>query len=272
MFKDLRGAEFLQAWHERFAGGTARHFGPGRVAGSDVSSYNLLVEDVAALSKSSTVIDVACGDGYLVQLLSARLPEAEIAGIDVSSGELKLARERVYTGNVRFVEAAVETLPFPNRSVDAVTCHMAFMLFDDVRAAAREIARVLRPNGLFAAIFGPAPGTSPAIRRFGAKLNEIEREEGLPPLSIGDSATDTEKTAREIFENEAWRSVDLREIALRFDGAERTCEMLMGMYNLARLLPVRRDELEAHFRSELRASDDPSGCVLGLRHLVALRA
>ena len=145
---------------------------PGASAGSNGSTYGLLVDDVATISSCKMAIDIACGDGYLLQLISERFPRATLVGVDASSEEVRLARERAYSGDVRFEEGPVEALPFPSGSIDAVVCHMAFMLFDDARPVVREIARVLRPGGMFAAVFGPAAGTGPGIRGFGGKLHE----------------------------------------------------------------------------------------------------
>jgi ubiquinone/menaquinone biosynthesis C-methylase UbiE len=271
MFEELSGSSFLQAWHARFAGGTARHYASGHVAGSDVSTYGLLVDDVATLSSCDTVIDIACGDGYLLQLIAERFPQATLVGIDASSEEVRLARERVYAGNVRFEKGPVEALPVPSGSIDAVVCHMAFMLFDDARTVTREIARVLRPGGMFAAIFGPAGGTGSGIRGFGGKLREIETKETLSRLDVGDSATDTEETSRALFESEDWQSVELRELALRFETADEVREMLLSMYNIVRLSQSGKAELEDYVRSALNDSFDPGEWQLGLRHLVARR-
>jgi SAM-dependent methyltransferase len=272
MFAELSGSSFLQAWHARFAGGTARHYASGRVAGTEISTYGLLVDDVATLSRCETVTDIACGDGYLLQLISERCPQATLLGVDASSEELRLARERVYSGPVRFVEAPAEALPALVGSIDAVVCHMAFMLFDDARAVTREVARVLRPGAMFAAVFGPAGGTGSGIRGFGGKLREIESKERLSRLDIGDSATDTEETSRALFESDDWQSVELREVALRFETADEVREMLLSTYNIARLSQSGKSELEAYVGSALRDSFDPAGWQLGLRHLVARRA
>jgi SAM-dependent methyltransferase len=271
MFEQLSGSSFLQAWHARFAGGTARHYASGRVAGSNVSTYRLLVDDVATLSRCEKIVDIACGDGYLLQLISERFPKAALVGVDASSEEVRLARERAYPGDVRFEEGRVEELPFPTGSIDAVVCHMAFMLFDDARTVTREIARVLRPGAIFAAVFGPARGTGPGIRGFGGKLREIESNQRLSRLDVGDSATDTEETSRSLFESDDWHSVELRDVALRFETADEVREMLLSMYNIARLSQSGKVELEDYVRSALRDSFDPAGWQLGLRHLVAER-
>lgn len=92
------------------------------------------------------VLDLGCGDGYLMSLL----PDA--IGIDASASELRLASAR----GLRVVRGRAEQLPFADASFDVVTSHLAFMLMD-ATAAAREIDRVLRPGGSFVALVGGGP-------------------------------------------------------------------------------------------------------------------
>jgi ubiquinone/menaquinone biosynthesis C-methylase UbiE len=53
-------------------------------------------------------------------------------------------------GRARFEVADAEALPLDDSSVDAVLCECALCTFPDKPAAARELARVLRPGGALA--------------------------------------------------------------------------------------------------------------------------
>jgi SAM-dependent methyltransferase len=55
------------------------------------------------------------------------------------------------------IAARAQELPFADASFDAVACHLAFMLFDDIEQVVAEIARVLRPGGTFIALLGGGP-------------------------------------------------------------------------------------------------------------------
>jgi SAM-dependent methyltransferase len=273
-FSSLAGSDFLRRWHARFPGGTTRQFAPATIVGPGRSSYELLVEDLESLPNSKSLLDVACGDGYLLERIAERFPAAQIVGIDASREELALARGRSMTSKVGLVEARADAMPFDNAAFDAATCHMALMLFDDARAAIHEIARVVRSGGMFAAVLGPAPGASEAVQRFGRKLNEIERAQGLAPLDIGDPAVQS-GGLRGVFDPEEWSSLSLDMVALRFDGDDRVREMLMGMYNMARLSDNSRRELDTYLTDEFKRSseqDVPAAWTLGLCHLVARRA
>ncbi len=275
MLRELEGSEFLRAWHARYAGAATVAFGYGRIVGERRSSYDLLVDDVAALSKVTTAIDLACGDGYLLALLARRLPSAELTGIDMTPEELGVARDRGLPVSVQLLAARAEALPLNDASADAVGCHMALMLFDDARSVVNELERVIRPGGIFAAVLGPASGNSELVARFGALLREAEATEKLPPLHVGDPATFAEDSLRALFASDAWSDVRIDQFQVRFDGTDdQILATLLSMYNVARLSDDGRKELTRRLRAEMlerRQASETTECVLGLRHLVVVR-
>ncbi|MGB6517911.1 MAG: class I SAM-dependent methyltransferase [Candidatus Cybelea sp.] len=273
--KILEGSEFLRAWHARYPGAATLAFGYGRIVGERRSSYDLLVDDVAALSQVTTAIDLACGDGYLLALLARRLPSAQLIGIDMAPEELGVARDRALPERVRLLAARAEALPLTGASIEAVVCHMALMLFDDARTVVNELERVIRPGGIFATVLGPASGSSEFVARFGALLREAEATEKLPPLRVGDPATFTEDSLRGLFANGTWSDVRVDQFQLRFDGTDDQIRAtLLSMYNVARLSDDGRTELTRRLKAEMlerRQASETTECVLGLRHLVAVR-
>jgi len=156
----LRG--HLKALHEEAAGFTEacasacvdRH---GR------NSYAWISEAVTP-PPGGSVLDLACGSGVLLELCRARY-EASVAltGLDVSAAELRLAHERLTDAEITLHEGVAQSLDFAaDDSFDAVLCHWALTLMDPLEPVLAEIARVLRPGGVFSAIVdGPgeaAPG------------------------------------------------------------------------------------------------------------------
>jgi SAM-dependent methyltransferase len=97
------------------------------------------------------VLDVGCGTGRLAAVLSER---SRVWGVDPSPEMLDVARRRA--PNVRFKQAAVETLPFKDGWFERATMWLVVHLVD--RAAAfTELRRVLAPGGMLAiASFDPA--------------------------------------------------------------------------------------------------------------------
>jgi len=102
---------------------------------------------------SPTVLDVGCGPGLLLMELRRALPSAHLIGVDPSVNMLAVARKvasesEAGDGAPAFEvrEGSGEALPADDESVDVVTCRRVLHEFDDVEAALREIARVLRPG------------------------------------------------------------------------------------------------------------------------------
>ncbi len=98
------------------------------------------------------LLDLACGNGhFLAQVLSA-FPRMPVTGLDLSPAYCAEARARLaHWSKVEIVNGAVEQAPFDDASFGAATC---VYLFHELpprvrREAAREIARVLKPGGVF---------------------------------------------------------------------------------------------------------------------------
>ena len=92
------------------------------------------------------VLDAGCGVGHLGQSLE-RLGRADIDLIGTDFQEELLAK--VTVGYVGLVEADVHHLPFKNDSFSAVLTSNALHHFPDPHRAMSEIARTLKPGGVF---------------------------------------------------------------------------------------------------------------------------
>ena len=89
------------------------------------------------------VLDVGCGEGHNTRLLRER--GARLTALDVSETFLRAASDA--DASIGHVLADGISLPFPNRSFDAVTAFMSMMDMPDPEAALVEVARVVRPGG-----------------------------------------------------------------------------------------------------------------------------
>jgi SAM-dependent methyltransferase len=123
------------------------------------------------VSSSDVVLDVAGGSGRLGRYLAERAAFAVVADLTpemLSTGAASAAQEGA--SNVLFAEGDATRLPFPEAQFDVVVSRFAFHHLDDPAAAAREMARVCRPNGLVAVIDMAAENDGLADRR-----DELER-------------------------------------------------------------------------------------------------
>ena len=98
------------------------------------------------------VADLACGTGRFLQQMAQAFPRLNAYGLDLSEAYAAEARRvlRRYP-RVKLAVAKAEALPFPDASLDAITC---VYLFHELppkvrRAVMSEVARVLKPGGLF---------------------------------------------------------------------------------------------------------------------------
>jgi 2-polyprenyl-6-hydroxyphenyl methylase/3-demethylubiquinone-9 3-methyltransferase len=94
-----------------------------------------------------TILDVACGGGFLANPLA--LAGHAVTGIDLSRDSLAVAHRHDTGGAVTYLEMDARSLAFPDGSFDVV-CMMDFLEHLEERdAVIREASRVLRPGGWF---------------------------------------------------------------------------------------------------------------------------
>ena len=96
------------------------------------------------------VLEFGCGAAqWSIALAKAG---ARPVGLDISARQLEHARRLMAEAGVDFplVEASAEDVPLPDASFDIVFCDHGAMTFADPYRTVPEVARLLRPGGLFA--------------------------------------------------------------------------------------------------------------------------
>ena len=99
-----------------------------------------------------TLLDIGAGTGRFLSFVKSVQPELNATALDLSAPYLARAKRALRDAQgVDFVEAAAEKMPLADASVDiAVSIYLFHELPPKIRiAAAREIARVLKPGGIF---------------------------------------------------------------------------------------------------------------------------
>jgi demethylmenaquinone methyltransferase/2-methoxy-6-polyprenyl-1,4-benzoquinol methylase len=95
------------------------------------------------LSRSSTVLDLACGTGDLCRELTSQ--GLRPVGVDLSFGMLAAAKT-----DAPLLQGDALRLPLPDASVDGATCGFALRNFASLPPFFAELARVVRPGGRIA--------------------------------------------------------------------------------------------------------------------------
>ena len=101
--------------------------------------------------EASIVVDLGCAIGAATARLRKRFRGALVVGVDMSYRMLERYRaHRGWFSKALPVQADARHLPFADNSVDVVYANLLLPWIDDAATLAREVARVLRADGLFA--------------------------------------------------------------------------------------------------------------------------
>lgn len=113
------------------------------------------------------ILDVACGTGDVTFRLHDLYPEADVTGLDLSAGMLKVAKEKLgemdsgAKGHIHFMAGDSLALPFDEDSFDMVTVAYGVRNFERLEDGYGEMLRVLKPGGVLCVVELSEPTSSP---------------------------------------------------------------------------------------------------------------
>jgi ubiquinone/menaquinone biosynthesis C-methylase UbiE len=172
--------------------------------------------------RGKVVLDLGCGSGENTILLTRR--GARVHATDISSSLIAIARRRLEVNGIgekpNFFAGSAHEFPLPDESVDVVF-GMAILHHLDLKLAAREVRRILRPGGR--AIF-QEPVRNSKLLKFVRSL--------IPYRAPDVSPFERPLTDEELAEfAQGYRSFSCKAFALPYLG-------------LAEILPVARNYME----------------------------
>ncbi|MGH8455836.1 MAG: metalloregulator ArsR/SmtB family transcription factor [Stenotrophobium sp.] len=128
-----------QTWAESVAGRMELHYSPGR-------TWEATARALIGLLEPGDVLDLACGDGVLAELLASHA--RSVACVDISATVIAAARKRLarYT-NVHLYEADMHRLPLADASFDHIFAMHALPYSREPLKVLEETARLLRRGG-----------------------------------------------------------------------------------------------------------------------------
>ena len=96
-----------------------------------------------------SVLDVGCGGGILSEEFATL--GCRVTGIDPSAPSLETARKHAANESlaIDYRQASGESIPFDADSFDVVICCDVLEYVDNLEKTLREVARVLKPGGMF---------------------------------------------------------------------------------------------------------------------------
>lgn len=108
--------------------------------------------ELSGVRKGHRVLDLAGGTGDLTKRFSDLVgPTGEVVLADINDSMLKVGRSRLtdegYAGNIDYVQADAEHLPFPENSFNVVSIAFGLRNVTDKDQALRDMTRVLKPGG-----------------------------------------------------------------------------------------------------------------------------
>ena len=108
--------------------------------------------EMSGVRTGHKVLDLAGGTGDLTLKFSEIVgPEGQVILADINDSMIKVGRDKLIdkgvVGNVNYVQANAESLPFPDNSFDCITIAFGLRNVTDKQKALASMARVLKPGG-----------------------------------------------------------------------------------------------------------------------------
>ena len=254
--REVDWAGFLAAFHADRTGVVEDVL--SRSLSADHSPYRWLARAVSP--DVACVVDLASGSGPVARELAR--PGRTVVGLDLSTAELQLATRR---GAGPLVQADARALPFADGSVDVVTSALGLVVVRPLSAVLAEVARVLRPGGVLAAIAPAVRPLRPKDLRLLGQLNA--RLRGKPRFPAPVELTGFKKTLLTV----GLQAVEDKRERYRFSvGSREDARLVMSALYLP-TTPPSRVEAAVDYLTEAAERRGSVDVAIPMRRLVAIK-
>jgi SAM-dependent methyltransferase len=203
----------------------------------------------AAIRPGDQILDLGTGTGSVALQVAAIVGEdGRVVGQDISHDMLAIAARRASQmglSNVEFEKARAESIPAEDSSFDVVLASLSLMYVIDRAAAAREVARVLRPGGRFVAAVWAAPDECDIVL-----FQQTAGSFAPPPpvTGVGPGAmADTSEFVGQLSKSGMRAEVQNERLGFEFDNFETAWEVLAGV-TTAKLTDDVKDQAKTAVR------------------------
>jgi demethylmenaquinone methyltransferase/2-methoxy-6-polyprenyl-1,4-benzoquinol methylase len=119
--------------------------------------------ELSGVRKGHSVLDIAGGTGDLAAKFSRLVgPEGRVVLADINDSMLRVGRDKLIDhgrlGNIEFVQADAQQLPFPDDSFDCVSIAFGLRNVTAKEQALQSMQRVLKPGGRLLVLEFSKPG------------------------------------------------------------------------------------------------------------------
>ncbi|MBS9422935.1 bifunctional demethylmenaquinone methyltransferase/2-methoxy-6-polyprenyl-1,4-benzoquinol methylase UbiE [Photorhabdus caribbeanensis] len=129
--------------------------------------------DASGVRRGHRILDLAGGTGDLTAKFSRIVGEkGEVVLADINESMLKVGREKLrdagIVGNVSYVQANAEALPFPDNYFNCITISFGLRNVTEKEKALRSMFRVLKPGGRLLVLEFSKPLFTPLSKAYDA--------------------------------------------------------------------------------------------------------
>ncbi|QXF35629.1 bifunctional demethylmenaquinone methyltransferase/2-methoxy-6-polyprenyl-1,4-benzoquinol methylase [Photorhabdus luminescens] len=129
--------------------------------------------DASGVRRGQRILDLAGGTGDLTAKFSRIVGEkGEVVLADINESMLKVGREKLrdagVVGNVSYVQANAEALPFPDNYFNCITISFGLRNVTEKEKALRSMFRVLKPGGRLLVLEFSKPLFAPLSKAYDA--------------------------------------------------------------------------------------------------------
>ena len=131
-------------------------------------SYPDRILDLLPIGGAATVLDLGAGTGKLTRVLARRYPH--VIAVEPLGAMRAILESVVPEADAK--AGSAEAIPLGDAAVDAVFAAQAYQWFANERALT-EIARVLKPGGVFAVVWNEGIDPLPVPEAYSARLERV---------------------------------------------------------------------------------------------------